>query len=227
MTHQSIHTMIFGLMLASACNGGSVDVDGSLRSDSLIRTDSTTTDATTTSDSSLSTKDARVNDLPPGQRRVFVTSEKLKGNLGGTSGADTKCMQAAAAAGLHGTTWIAWLSTATQDAIDRLKDVGPWHTMDGKQFFADKAAIADPFTDPENGLWLDENGSWLASDRIWTGTGPDGRYVSSIGDTCQAWTSDSMSDQARIGQVGRSDQSWTSFSFTTCDQSGHLICFEQ
>lgn len=161
------------------------------------------------------------------QKKVFVTSETSGGNLGGLSGADATCQQHAANAGLGGT-WVAWLSSSTSHAIDRLTGDGPWVRLDGEPVFANKAAIADQFGKPDNGLWLDESGTWLPSDRIWTGTGIGGRFAESIGDSCQGWTSNAMADQARIGQVGRSNgAAWTSFSFTTCDQSGtRLICFE-
>ena len=200
-------------LLVLGCDGDTTSADGGIPSDSVL------SDAVKTWD--LST------DLPAGAKRVFVTSGKQNGDLGGPSGADARCQQAASAAGLGGS-WVAWVSTKTEHAIDRLKDVGPWHGLDGKRFFADKAAIADMFKGPEHGLWRDEKGTFLPTDRIWTGTGPDGRYAASIGDACQGWTSASMSDQARIGTVGRTDSHWTSYSFTSCDQSQQrLICFEQ
>ena len=31
----------------------------------------------------------------------------------------------------------------------------------------------------------------------------------------------------RIGQVGRGDDAWTFQAMTSCDQTAHLICFEQ
>jgi len=208
--------LLVPLALMVACDDGSTSADGGR--DIGIRQDSFKSD---------SDRDGASPDLPPGHKRVFVSSTKHDGNLGGLTGADAKCQQTADAAGLGGR-WIAWVSTTTADAIDRLADVGPWYGLDGKRFFADKAAVASITTGPDNGLWRDEKGSFLPSDRIWTGTGPGGRYVSSIGDACQAWTSASMSDQARIGIVGRVDYTWTSYSFTTCDQAYlRPICFEQ
>ena len=44
---------------------------------------------------------------------------------------------------------------------------------------------------------------------------------------CDEWTSASMQSGARVGQVGRTGPEWTSYSGTTCDQTAHLLCFEQ
>ena len=165
--------------------------------------------------------------VPPGALRVFVTADGSGGNLGGLSGADARCQSIADGAGLSGT-WIAWLSLPGMNAIDRLSGAGPWFNLGGEQVFATRDAVSDPFTDLEAGIWYDETGSFSSSDRIWTGTTSSGEYVDSIGDNCQAWTSDAMGDQARIGQVGRQGTEWTAFAFTSCDQTGtRLICFEQ
>ncbi len=56
--------------------------------------------------------------LPSGPS-VFVTSSTFTGNLGGISGADAKCQQAAANASLPGT-WLAWISDPNQDAVDQI-----------------------------------------------------------------------------------------------------------
>ena len=53
------------------------------------------------------------------QRRVFVTSTTSGPDLGGLAGADTVCNTLAADAGLGGA-WVAWLSTQSVNAEDRL-----------------------------------------------------------------------------------------------------------
>lgn len=62
----------------------------------------------------------------------FVTAQgSLSGDLGGLSGADARCGQLAAAAGISGKTWVAYLSAEADatfgrvDAKDRIGD-GPW-----------------------------------------------------------------------------------------------------
>jgi hypothetical protein len=193
------------LLALAACGGGDDDPSG--------------LDAASGQDASPTAADA-----PAGGKRVFITAATFTGNLGGPAGADASC--AAAGAALGGT-WIAWLSTTTDDAIDRVADVGPWYDVEGTRIFADRAALAGS---PETGLWYDEAGVFLASDHIWTGTGFGGTYIAAlIGEPpCGEWTSGSMADQAKVGQVGRADgAAWTAQSNTTCDQQAHLLCLEQ
>lgn len=51
-------------------------------------------------------------------------------NLGGLAGADAICQRLAEAAGSTGLTWRAYLSTATENARDRI-GAGPWHNAKG------------------------------------------------------------------------------------------------
>lgn len=167
--------------------------------------------------------------VPPGAKRLFITSKTFHGDLGaggGLAGGDASCTSAAQAAGLGGS-WKAWLSTTTVDAIDRIVEVGPWYDLAGTVIFSGKTNLT---TSPLAGLWIDENKAMLASDRIWTGTGFGGTYLDQLSGTkpCADWTSGAMSEQAKIGQVGRSDgAAWTAYTGTTCDQNGHLLCLEQ
>ncbi len=165
--------------------------------------------------------------LRPAGKRVFITRGQFDGNLGGLAGGDAKCSSAATAAGLNGT-WKAWLSTTTVNAIDRLADVGPWTDLRGETMFSSKTSLING--GPSGfGLWIDERGMSLSSDRIWTATNASGVYQQGVttGPPCAGWTSSSMQDQALIGQVGRTGPSWTWSTATSCDQLGHLICFEQ
>lgn len=163
-------------------------------------------------------------DAPPGSKRVFITASEHTGALGGVAGADATCTTAAAALG--GGPWKAWLSTTTSNAIDRITGAGPWFDTKGTVAFTGRAQLT---TMPATSLWYDEAGVFLASDKIWTGTGFGGTYVAALSGTapCAEWTSAAMSNQAKVGQVGRSDVAWTAQSNTTCDQMAHLYCFEQ
>jgi hypothetical protein len=64
---------------------------------------------------------------------MFVTSAQFTSDLGGTTGGDMKCMTAAGAAGLGGT-YKAYLSTATENAKDRLGSARGWLRTDGQPF---------------------------------------------------------------------------------------------
>ncbi len=165
-------------------------------------------------------------DAPPGAKRIFITGQTFQGSLGGLPGSDAACNSAAQAA-QRGGTWKAWLSTTTVNAIDRIANVGPWFDMRGTLIFANKSNLT---TSPAASLWYSETNTFLASDKIWTGTGFGGTYIAALSGTspCGEWTSGAMSDQAKVGQVGRSDgAAWTAQSNTTCDQQAHLICVEQ
>ena len=60
---------------------------------------------------------------------------------------------------------------------------------------------------------------FLPSDDIWTGTNFGGVYSTiPTEQACSDWTSASMQDGARIGQVGMGGANWTAFAATTCDQ---------
>lgn len=165
-------------------------------------------------------------DAPPGSKRVFITAAALTGALGGLAGGDAQCATAATGAALGSGPWKAWLSTTTVDAIDRIAGTGPWFDTKGTLVFANRAQLMSM---PATTLWYNEAGVFLASDKIWTGTGFGGTYVAALSGTapCGEWTSGAMNMQAKVGQVGRSDASWTAQSNTTCDQDSHLICFEQ
>jgi len=133
---------------------------------------------------------------------MFITHATFTGTLangGGLSGADKTCAAAAQAASLGGA-WRAWASTTTVNAIDRIVDVGPWFDLQGTKIFANKDGLK---TSPLAGLWLDEHGAGLASDDIWTGTNYGGVFSNIPTEmACSDWTSASMSDGAKIGQVG-------------------------
>lgn len=175
----------------------------------------------------LNPDSAGIVGAPPGAKRVFITEQTFQGKLGGLSGADGLCIDAAGEAKLGGA-WKAWLSSTSVNAIDRVSDVGPWYDLGGSVIFAGKASLA---TSPIAALWRDERGGSLASDRIWTGTGFGGEYVPDLGPgskPCADWTSMTMAETAKIGQVGRRNgAAWTAYAGTTCDQQAHLMCLEQ
>lgn len=182
-------------------------------------------------DADAGTADTGAGDAGPGgHRTVFITSAEYGANLAalvpnapdGAAAGDELCRQAAAR-GNRGASFRAWLSTDDVDAIHRLAERGPWYTTGGELVFSSKAEIPNG---PQVSIWLDENGGFLPSDRIWTGTIFDGTR-GPASSNCLSWTTDAMSELARIGQVGRTGDAWTFQSMTSCDQAAHLICFEQ
>lgn len=103
-----------------------------------------------------------------GPPSFFVTSVGLGdgANLGGLEGADAHCTSLAAAAGLEGTNWKAYLSTQGDGAVnarDRIGD-GPWYNVKGVLI----ATSVDELHDMEavninNDTAIDEKGEVLPS----------------------------------------------------------------
>ena len=94
---------------------------------------------------------------PAGEAIVFVTSGSYSTNLGGLSGADSKCTSAATAAGYSGS-WTAIPSDSATAAINRL----PFNWATLKR--TDGAVVASGWADLwdgsiQNTISLDQNGN--------------------------------------------------------------------
>jgi hypothetical protein len=182
-----------------------------------------------------------VNDAGRHRKRLFITHDRWDGDLKqaaddlgiyvttGLVAADALCNLAATDAGLGGT-WVAWLSDGSDDALDRLNDVGPWYRVDGAEAFADKAALVG---DPLVAIELDETGAdtELVPDGgglanvPWTGTLADGTRSP---DTCSDWSSNASDDHGLAGaNTATTDAKWSEGTAPLCDRPYHLYCFEQ
>lgn len=165
------------------------------------------------------------------QTSFFLTSAGpgRGADLGGLEGADRHCSTLAAAAGITGRTWRAYLSTVASDAgpgvnaRDRI-GTGPWYNARG-QLIAEN--VAD-LHDPNNTKWtkatvLNEkaepvNGRGDTPNRhdVLTGSQLDGTaYPSGNDTTCRNWTSSATDGSARVGHHdktggGENPNSWNS-----------------
>ena len=148
---------------------------------------------------------------------VFVTSTVSNGNLGGTSGADASCNARALAAGLSGS-FNAWLSTSTENAIDRIDD-RPYQRLDG-------AWVATSLADLIDGSLIspiDRNEfNSIDAKEVWTGSLSDGTLS---GSNCVDWTSSSFLNFARVGDSPATDADWTEIFSVSCPGSNALYCF--
>lgn len=161
---------------------------------------------------------------------VFATNAKYNGALGGLAGGDTKCKEAAAAAGLPGT-YVAWLSDATTNASARLGTARGFVRVDGQPF--SDTLLATAGQDLVEGrvffaVALDPFGVVLPkADFAWTGTAPTG--VLGAGTACANWTSALGPDNAITGAPLAGSVAWTSRTPIpdTCEKQGHLICFRK
>jgi hypothetical protein len=152
---------------------------------------------------------------------TFVSAPTITpGTLGGFVPADAACQAEADAAGLPGT-YVAWLSTSTTNAIDRLAGSRGWVRADGAPFvdaIADLAA-GRLFYPPS----IDVNGAQLpTTTAVFTGTLPDG--------TADPFTCGDLSSTSDLMAYGVSNQtsgSWTRInaSFSVCGTSVQIYCF--
>jgi len=148
--------------------------------------------------------------------------------------ANAECARLAAAGGIHGNRWVAWLSTAGATAapgddlhaVDQFQRVGGWLRTDGQLAATSLAALTSgqllhPINRSELRGPAPQSGAWSA-------TGVDGRLRqnpdgSSI--DCNNWTS---TDSALFGGdvlengVG---VFWTGGFTAPCDEAKALVCF--
>ncbi|HWB81507.1 MAG TPA: hypothetical protein VG755_41380 [Nannocystaceae bacterium] len=208
---------------------GNGDVDGESSSSSTSTTSATTTSATTTTSASTTTSTDTGTDTSEGSDTTAVAdsssgsgdssesstgtaacegmtffatsvgSGENGGNLGGLAGADATCQMLAEAVGQGGCTWHAYLSTADEDARDRIGS-GPWQNAAGDVIAADVDALhTDGLSNGDPQHVMDESGMPIPGPEhdILTGSQEDGTLLD--GSTCDDWTSDTQDTVARVG----------------------------
>ena len=113
-------------------------------------------------------------------------------NLGGLKGADAHCQALAKSAGAGGKTWRAYLSSARENARDRIGN-GPWYNAKGKLIARNLAALHSDANGinkqtglSESGMTVNGRGDKPNRHDILTGSGPDGMLAA--GKTCNDWT---------------------------------------
>lgn len=158
-------------------------------------------------------------------KRVFVTREKVRS----LDVSDQTCQAMADAQNLSGT-WVAWMSTTTQDAKNRVKEAGPWYDMAGYLITSSMQDLAT--LGPVAPFGRDETGDKAyPGEPIWTGTRPNGTRAQ---DACsqpglEAWSATSASLVGEGGSTGatRPNPMWTAGRSLPCNARAHVICFEQ
>lgn len=170
---------------------------------------------------------------------VFLTNSEFDGNLKGSAadafqGADAKCQEAADAAKLPGE-FVAWISTTTTNAVDRLAAKGArgWIRPDGLPV-ADTIGDAASATDmlfkgrvyyPPR---VTELGN-VTSSYAWTSTDEAGALVAT-GDSCNNYTSAGSANYGRLGAAFGGSTLWTddgsaSVASRTCEKPHPIYCF--
>jgi hypothetical protein len=163
--------------------------------------------------------------LPLNEHRVFVTSTRNNGNLGGIAGADAMCQSCAANAGLQ-RTYKAIISAAGDAAVDRLVISGPiwlW-TCTGFEKVADDAADLWDGT-IARALDRDELGVAIQTSlTAHTGSNVDG---SAHVNNCNNWTTFAPGSEV-TGFLSRTDAFWIFGSPSTgCNSQKRLYCISQ
>jgi len=154
---------------------------------------------------------------------VFVSSVNYTGNLGGLSGADSKCQALASAVpALSGKTFKAWLSNSTLSARDRLThSTVPYILLNTTVVANNWADLVDGTL--QNPIILSEKNSQVLSG-VWTGTD---EYGDKRTDTCSDWTSDLHVINGRTGVSIYFGKGWTNMVYWACSFNFNLYCFEQ
>lgn len=158
-------------------------------------------------------------------KRVFVTSLKYNGNLGGLLGADAKCQERANSANLDGN-WKAWLSDNSTSASSRFtQSNAPYLLTSGTMVASNWNDLTDGNLD--NIIILTESGSLHGND-VWTGTNEQGEIHNPGASKCMEWSA--LSNESPSGSTGRSgsaDYRWTWGNTRNCADTYPLYCFEQ
>lgn len=161
--------------------------------------------------------------LPTTRKRLFVTSNRTNGNLGGPTGADVKCATAAQEANKAGL-WRAFISEPLISAAQRQADVGPWYqeAADGglRLTFNNKAGLS---TTPLIPIVTDETGRVAADRTYWTGVESTSGIAS---ERCGGWQS-STGVQGVVGNGSASGSAWASENTSFCSNTFALLCLEQ
>jgi hypothetical protein len=167
------------------------------------------------------------------RRRVFLTSGKVSGGMGGVSGAETLC-RAAASNGKLGGNWVPFVSGDGTNAIDRLDFDGPYVTLSAppivvvahKDDIRNKLPLGHLIDIQENGIELTGSPAlvWTGSDRSGNAT-PYNCNNWMTGNGTAAGIAGSF-DQVSNGKWIQNDGSAPFVGTFDCGTQAHLYCFE-
>jgi hypothetical protein len=164
-----------------------------------------------------------------------VTQDVYSATFGDLAGADNICAnEATRAKALDGRSFVAWLSTSSEDARARLGNVSdprPIVRIDGMPVAATLATLVSTGV-LENPIELDPLGN-VTQGEVWTGTDehgvhtiPDPEHLST---DCDAWTN--TSSPPAWATLGNSAKTTAGFSndnyFAICGGLRRLYCFQK
>lgn len=148
-----------------------------------------------------------------GGTRIFATSDRFTGDMGGIGGAHQLCQIRAANAG-HSGIWRALLSNRDINAVDLFTIDYPVVRTNGTTTVESINLWGGSLQNAISGL---DSGAWTA-------TNTSGFRV---GSACNNWRSSSSSLSTRVGIVSSSATNWISSADASCNQNYRLYCIEQ
>ena len=163
---------------------------------------------------------------------AFASSQYGNGDLGswpqagaatGLAAGDAICRNLALAAHLPAPeSFVAWLSDATHDALDRVTVDATFRRVDNYPIANSHADLIDGFA--TNSLHVNEFGSYADLPAgVQTGTFGDGTATT---DHCDGWTSGDGPFKASFGGASFARSSlWTDGFANTCDNLRRIYCF--
>lgn len=163
---------------------------------------------------------------PVDMHYVFVSTTTGPGSKWGAHAGDAICAKDAKAAGLGERTFVAWVSTAGDLAVDRLPDGIAWYLPGFPQgtpaslTFTDRAALRTrPPTVPISRL---ADGSSAPLKNVWTGL--DQARNAAL--DCDGWRLGNVSAAGNVGVVLSMAASWTAQDALACDVELPVYCFD-
>lgn len=154
----------------------------------------------------------------PTRHIVFLSAATMLGSQGVAS-FDNLCN---VEAGPHcgSKSFVAWVSTQTFNAPDRIPDA-MWHRPDDVLVASSKSDLLDySIANPIN---VRADGTTEATfAQVWTGTDATGIAT---GEDCSGWTA-SGGNGGTCGRVDQIDNDWTDYTSNSCSQLRRLYCFQ-
>jgi hypothetical protein len=157
---------------------------------------------------------------------AFISPTPQNGDMSGISGADSLCETWASSGGIGGT-YVAILSTSTQNASARLGTARGWVRPDNRpvgdlpsEIFNYDVGLLAP-------LWITANGSNVGAQSVWSASDNEGIFNASAGGTdCSAWSSSDNASRAWYGFSNTTAEWLSRGALTSCDQQLHIYCFQ-
>jgi hypothetical protein len=226
---------LFPIFLAMSCLGLACGDDGpggsgggggaTNTSTSVTSSNGTASTGSTVATSVSSTTGGDGGGGGSGEHRIFVTSTKHDGNLGGLVGGDAVCQALADGEGLGGT-WMAWLGDGVDGPATRFtQSTTPYTLVTGEVVAMDwpdliDGTIAVPLNHDETGAPLPAADDMIVFTAVFH-TGGNPTPVN-----CMGWT-DASDNIVPTGLASATDTGWTVTAPYPCSEMHRLYCFEQ